>query len=302
MDQTQYGLGYIPDLADARDWLFAASPQLPPTLPSKVDLRAQTYPVPCYNQESAQSCTANACAAMFGRLDRVQGGENINPSRRQIYYDARALDGLESIDRGAYIRSALKTLADKGAAPEELFPYDISKINEQPSQAVYDAASLKQALAYLRLDINPETMRACLAEGFAFVVGITLYQNFYEASAGGIVPMPAGSTVGGHAMLYVGYNDSTQRFIVQNSWAGFGDNGFLYIPYDYAASEGYAADAWTLRSVEEVTLPPPPPDPKPIASLSGFVDKANANLLRVTPDSDATGWKGQRVTILKENK
>lgn len=255
--QPQYGLGYLPDLADVRDWLYSAPSGAPPALPAKIDLRPKTYPVPTYNQGPPNSCTGNAVAAMVGFVDRKQGGANINPSRRQIYYDARAIDGLETIDRGAYIRSALQAVANRGAAPEELFPYDVERINEQPPQNVYDAALLKQALAYLRVDINPDAMRACLAEGFPFVLGTTLYENYYEAASTGMVPMPAGSTVGGHAQMFVGYSDIDRRFIVQGSWGSFGANGFVFMPYDYAASENYSADCWTLHSLEEAEVPPP---------------------------------------------
>lgn len=298
MINSQYGFGYIPDLPDHRDRVFAASPKLPPTLPAKIDLRPQTYPKPCYDQSSANSCTGNSVAAMHGFIDRKQGGSNINPSRRQIYYDARANDGLQNVDAGAAIRSALYMIGLRGVAPEELFTYDVSKINEQPGEAVYIAAEKKKALVYLRLDINVDVMRACLAEGFPFVIGSTLYQNYYDASSTGMVPMPSGSMIGGHAQMYVGYDDSVRRFIVQGSWGTWGDRGFTYWPYDYAANENYSADAWTLRSEMEVTEPPPPPNPTPTPfTITGFAEKANANIIRITPDSDASGLKGKRVTI-----
>lgn len=292
----QYGLGYIPDLPDHRDWPFAASAQLPPTLPVKVDLRPQTYPRPCYDQQSANSCTGNSTGAMFGFVDRKQGGANINPSRRQIYYDARALDGLESIDRGAYIRSALKTLADKGVAPEEMFSYDVGKINEQPPPAVYATALLKQALAYLRLDINVDAMRACLAEGYPFVLGSSLFENFYDGHATGMIPMPSGSFVGGHALMYVGYDDAISRFIVQGSWGTWGDDGFIYMPYSYAANEDYSADCWTIRSLEEVAPPPPPPGQVPVITYVSHY-KLKKQMIVVDADNTDSG-----AVLLIDNK
>jgi len=280
-----YGLGYIPDLPDQRDWRHVPPGGAPIQLPPLVDLRTQSYPKPCYNQGSVNSCTANSVGAMFGFVDRKQGGSNINPSRRQLYYDARAYDGLQAIDQGAYIRSALRAITDRGVADESLFPYDVVKINEQPPQNVYEAALNKQALAYLRVDITVDAFRACLAESYPFVVGTTLYQNYYDAATTGRVRMPVGPVIGGHAQMFVGYSDTERVFIVQGSWGSFGDNGFVYMPYDYAASENFSADAWTIRSLEEVVTPPPPPQLVPVIT---YVSRYKEKKQMVVVDADNT--------------
>ena len=69
----------------------------------------------------------------------------------------------------------------------------------------------------------------------------------------GVVPMPASGekALGGHAVLAVGYDDGTQRFTVRNSWgAGWGKNGYCFLPYSYLTDSGLAADFWTIRMVE----------------------------------------------------
>ena len=69
----------------------------------------------------------------------------------------------------------------------------------------------------------------------------------------GIVPMPAAGeqVLGGHAVLAVGYDDATQRFIVMNSWGtGWGMQGFFTIPYAYLTDTHLSADFWTVRLVE----------------------------------------------------
>jgi len=49
-----------------------------------------------------------------------------------------------------------------------------------------------------------------------------VYQSFESdaVAKSGDVPMPGPSEkiMGGHAVVAVGYDDSTQRFIVRNSW------------------------------------------------------------------------------------
>ena len=52
--------GWLPDLPDHRDFLFAAPVELPGAPPAKVDLRAQCPPV--YDQGQLGSCTATAIA------------------------------------------------------------------------------------------------------------------------------------------------------------------------------------------------------------------------------------------------
>ena len=63
--------------------------------------------------------------------------------------------------------------------------------------------------------------------------------------------MPSGSAVGGHAVIAVGYDDSTSRITVQNSWGtSWGDKGYFYMPYQYITNTNLADDFWTIRLVE----------------------------------------------------
>ena len=59
-------------------------------------------------------------------------------------------------------------------------------------------------------------------------------------------PAPNEELLGGHAILVVGYDDSIQRFICQNSWGiSWGDKGFFYMPYSYFSNANLADDFWT---------------------------------------------------------
>ena len=98
-------------------------------------------------------------------------------------------------------------------------------------------------------------MRICLAEGFPFVFGFTVYESFesQQVSKTGKVYMPKKNekVLGGHAVLAVGYNDKDKRFTVRNSWGtGWGMKGYFTMPYDYLASRYLSDDFWTIRSAE----------------------------------------------------
>ena len=58
-------------------------------------------------------------------------------------------------------------------------------------------------------------------------------------------------TVGGHAVLAVGYDDRAQRFTVRNSWGPtWGQKGYFTMPYAYLMSASLASDFWMLTTVE----------------------------------------------------
>ena len=47
----------------------------------------------------------------------------------------------------------------------------------------------------------------------------------------------------------VGYDDSTSRFLVRNSWSsGWGMQGYFTIPYDYVSNSNLADDFWYIKS------------------------------------------------------
>ena len=83
----------------------------------------------------------------------------------------------------------------------------------------------------------------------------TVYASFEspEVAKTGIVPMPSTNeqVVGGHAVMAVGYDDSTREFIVRNSWGTtWGIKGYFMMPYAYLMDTNLADDFWTIRTVQ----------------------------------------------------
>ena len=62
--------GWVPDLPDARDFMYAAPEAVLADLPKSVDLRPDCPPV--YDQGQLGSCTANGIGAAF-EFDAAQG-------------------------------------------------------------------------------------------------------------------------------------------------------------------------------------------------------------------------------------
>ena len=238
--------GWIPDRPDHRDYLYSAiAPKV--KLPSKVDLRSEDSPVE--NQGRLGSCTANALAGNLQFLEKVSGQTYKDVSRLFIYYNERALEGTIGFDSGAMIRDGIKVLAKYGVCPESSWPYDISKFTRKPAAVCYKEGLKHRIISYHRLQTLSEMLN-CLAEGFPFVFGFTVYESFesLKVAQTGLVPMPRKSerTLGGHAVMAVGYDQKQKRFIVRNSWGlGWGQAGYFTMPYAYL--ETLADDFWTIR-------------------------------------------------------
>ena len=98
-------------------------------------------------------------------------------------------------------------------------------------------------------------MKSCLAAGYPFIAGITVFESFEskKVKRSGRAPMPRRHEKlrGGHAVLAVGYEDAHGHFIVRNSWGkGWGMNGYFTLPYDYLTHRHLADDFWTIRVVK----------------------------------------------------
>jgi C1A family cysteine protease len=244
--------GWIPDLPDRRDLLYAPPPELVAKLPARVDMRSQCPMV--YDQGELGSCTAQAIAGAL-EFDQVKEGlPEFVPSRLFIYYNERALEGTVNFDSGGMLRDGIKTVASDGACPEPEWPYELDRLTQRPTEVCYRDGRKHRALQYERLPHDLTQLRACLASGYPFVYGMTVYQSFESTvvSQTGHVPMPASDerAIGGHAVMAVGYEDESQRFISRNSWgAGWGLAGYFTIPYEYLLARGLTADFWTIRLV-----------------------------------------------------
>ena len=237
---------WLPDLPDNRDFIYK---RLPIALPTHVDLRPFCSPVE--DQGQLGSCTGNAIVGAMEMLENIGKQVFVDLSRLFVYYNERAMEGTIKQDAGAAIRDGIKTLAVNGVCTEALWPYVISKFKNKPTVKCFKDGLTRKVAVYQRLNTLAD-MKNCLATGFPFVFGFSVYESFESDAVAktGIVPMPAKGEklLGGHAVLAVGYDDATQRFIVRNSWGpGWGMSGYFTIPYDYLANRNLSDDFWQVQ-------------------------------------------------------
>ncbi len=245
--------GWLPDLPDQRDHLYAAPVEMLGALPVRVDLRPLCPPV--YDQGQLGSCTANAIAGAI-EFDRLkQELTDFTPSRLFIYYNERVLEHTVDSDSGAQIRDGIKSVSKQGDCSEAEWPYVVARFKIRPALKCYADALQYRVVLYQRVRQTLSQLRGCLASGYPFVFGFTVYESFESAvvARSGHAPLPkAGEPViGGHAVVAVGYDDAKQWFLVRNSWgARWGLNGYFTLPYAYVTDDGLASDFWTIRVVQ----------------------------------------------------
>ncbi|MDQ1087507.1 C1 family peptidase [Siphonobacter sp. SORGH_AS_1065] len=257
--EQEFKFGWLPDLPDARDYIYAAPLKVMQALPASVDLSPGCPPV--YNQGGLGSCTANALGAAFEFAKTQQQKPTFRPSRLFLYYNERVMINTVLSDSGAFLRDGVKSLNKDGVCPEADWTYDDSsapgsKFTKKPPQTCYKKALKNQVLSYWRVPNNLNSIKGCLSEGFPFSFGFTVYDSFMSQAVRetGIMPLPNLATEhvrGGHAVLAIGYDDAKQAVLVRNSWGeNWGLGGNFWMPYAYITSSQFCQDFWTIRTVE----------------------------------------------------
>ncbi len=227
-------------------------------IPDSVDHREWCSPVE--DQGKLGSCTAQAVVGLMEYMMRRSTGEHVDGSRLFTYKVTRKLLGRTG-DHGAYLRTAMHSVAAFGVPPEKHWPYVIENYEEEPSSFLYSFTNNYKALNYTRLDPIGEqpdkildSLKRVLAAGYCAVFGFTVYSSLSNKAD---IPYPTedDSVWGGHAVMAVGYDDYHKKdnsdkvvpsLIIKNSWGpGWGEHGYGYLPYKYVR-EGLARDFWTV--------------------------------------------------------
>jgi C1A family cysteine protease len=230
-------------------------------LPSKVDLRGVHMP-PIVDQGQLGSCTANAAAAIIDYCDHKTHGHFLNPSRLFQYYNTRLIEGTVDEDSGATIRDTIKAIATYGAIPESKRQYEIARFTEKPTDEEYTLGALYKAINYVLIDqpgmTKPDILQAVklkLSQGYPLEFGANVYKQIQNVSTNGLIKLPGRweSSIGGHAMVIVGYNDKLATggaLLIRNSWGtDWGMEGYGWMPYSYLISEKTGlSDIWCIVS------------------------------------------------------
>lgn len=244
--------GWKPDYPDHRDYPLQA------TMPEAVEIPMVKYLItpPVLDQDDLGSCVFHAAATHMEAVmvGTKPGSEWWYLSPLFGYYHYREEFGCIDVDEGAHIRLALKQAARDGVCRESLWPYRLGRWKSKPSAEAYVEAGNHKIASYYRLNQNVAEMLTCIASGYGFICGISIYESFVsdytERTGKVLMPTRDEEWLGGHAVYVWGYNRHTNNFLGQNSWGvGWGNKGRFAIPFNYLADPGLASDFWTIRMI-----------------------------------------------------
>lgn len=240
--------GWIPDEPDVRDYIFVVPENeiKKRSAPQSADLSDKFGPIE--SQGNINSCVGHSVTSVVEAILGVK-----DKSRLFVYYNAREVEWRTGTDSGCSIRSAISALSKRGASDELLWPYDASKVLVRPSVAAYtDGLSVPpKILSYERVT-TLSSLKAALNAGLPVVFGFKVYSSFRTQTATtGICPYPAPgeAQIGSHAVVAVGYNDTTGMVKCRNSFGPtWGQSGYFYMPYQWFSNmTSLVSDAWVIR-------------------------------------------------------
>ena len=241
-----FGFGWKPQLPDHRDLQFSSIIPSALALPPKASLRSQINWQ--YNQGRCEGCTGFSTAtAVRLAIRKSQNNLDIDPSCLFLYYNARKLENDTYRDAGAYIRDVFQGIGIWGVAAASDWPFSTNKVLTSPPQNAYNDAKKEILTGYYAVNQDPTDLKSCIALGHPFVAGITVFKSLIQDNHGHVsMPHPNDKPMGGHAICFTGYDDTTQEYEFKNSWGEWGDNGYGYLPYQFVESENYTSDFWTV--------------------------------------------------------
>jgi C1A family cysteine protease len=204
------------------------------------------------DQGELGSCTANAAAGIVEYYEKTVFNKYLNLSRIFLYKVTRNFERSGLGDNGATIRGTMGALRLFGACPETWYKYNIANFDKEPGAFHYAFGQNYKAVDYYRLDLDGillDKIKQHICQGIPIIFGMDVYENF-DSNGDGVIPMPVGSPIGGHAVVIVGYDNNRLKF--RNSWGtSWGANGYGWIPNEYLL---YCSDFWVLTKMDYVSV------------------------------------------------
>lgn len=171
-------------------------------------------------------------------------------SEQHLFFESKVLEN--DNECGSWVSSAMQVISDKGQCREGVWSYNPNPPCVQqygkPSNADFDAASFKNTFFSINQN-NISALKQVLSSGRIIPFSVPVYNSWYDSAetyrTGRItMPLPNENESGGHAMVFVGYQDDNSSpgggyFLLRNSWGTDWANqsyygaGYGVIPYAY---------------------------------------------------------------------
>ncbi len=157
---------------------------------------------------------------------------------------------------GISITAALNLVKTQGSCSWNLWPYTYDNCSTQPNaDQIYNASKNKALHSAVLAPTSISDIKAALELGHPVIVGYYLYDSFYNAwyNLNGIWTSfsPYEHQDGFHAAVVVGYDESLQRFKIQNSMGngGYMGEGFFWVTYSMVTNQLFQ-EAYVLYGMD----------------------------------------------------
>ena len=224
-------------------------------LPSCFSLKDKVKTV--FSQSCLNACSANATASFLSLSDKL----DYNISRLFLYFCTRYIDNNHMLPveyHGATLQNVFTSLSEYHCdCVEELkYPYKIDEVNSIPPREIFEEAiTVKKCpvVSYRQIMTTQYTLKYILAHlKKPILFGIMVHSNFFKLTVKDVdilsLPSASDEVLGGHAVVLVGYDDTTQTFDVLNSHgSGFADGGYFRLKYAYALNPDLAFEFYVIN-------------------------------------------------------
>ena len=287
-------------------------------LPPRLDWTSNpnNYVTPIRDQGNCGSCWAFATAGALESYLLIKNNQ-LNPEFINLAEQILVSCSRAGSCSGGYIDRASDFIRNTGLPEELCYPYTATNGN------------CRQACKEWRLNTDwidswsfvattPPTVEAIKNALYAYgplVTTMDVYTDFFYYGSG-VYQYSWGNLEGGHAILIIGYDDSSQSFIVKNSWSpGWGEGGFFKIAYSEINSVvgfGY----WTIayQGTPATCTNSISPTSQAFAAAGGsnsiavaadsnctWTAVSNASWITITSGSSGTGNGSVEYNVLKNN-
>ncbi len=206
---------------------------------------------PISDQGQRGTCAANA---WMDALEILMGLENPNQvvqlSRLFVYWTSRVFVGLEERDDGVFLRAVAHQLRTIGVVEERYLPYHdtLEAVFTPPKLNLYTMASNYRIEGFYRISAQGtaklDAIELAIRANHPVVSAAPVDQAFMNYRGGGQVFGPPTTSLGMHAMLFVGVREvgGKRQFLRRNSWGrAWGDDGHAWCNEAYV---GLDQDVW----------------------------------------------------------
>lgn len=147
------------------------------------------------------------------------------PSRRKLYYDARAVSGRERLDLGVSTGAVWRAIQTQGVCAERWCTYQ-GDPTENPLADDDEAArhSFDQAGKIEMFECNDlEDIKRVIDAGHRVLHAQIVFDSMKRVGPNEQY-VPSGASLGGHQYQIVGYEKGGDLLVIKNQWPLFGDD------------------------------------------------------------------------------